>query len=108
MAFVPWPSFVRIVQRYAGNGGVRKLSCAEQSCAMAYAQLTWHESLRDIETSLSANANKLYAMGFRSAVRRSTLVDAKESRDWRIWSDLIHEIAKHVVAVMGSARAIRV
>jgi len=54
----------------------------------AFAQLTWRESLRDIEATLSANASKLYAMGFRSAVRRSTLADANESRDWRIWSDL--------------------
>jgi hypothetical protein len=64
------------------------LSCAEQFRAMAFAQLTWRESLRDIETSLSANANKLYAMGFRSAVKRSTLADANESRNWLIWSDL--------------------
>jgi transposase len=55
---------------------------------MAFAQLTWRESLRDIEASLSANASKLYAMGFRSAVKRSTLADANESRDWHIWSDL--------------------
>ncbi len=88
MEFVPWTSFARIVQRYAGNAGVRTLSCAEQFRAMAFAQLTWRESLRDIEASLSANANKLYAMGFRSAVKRSTLADANESRDWRIWSDL--------------------
>ena len=88
MEFVPWSSFARIVQGYAGNSGVRTLSCAEQFRAMAFAQLTWRESLRDIEASLSANANKLYAMGFRSAVRRSTLADANESRDWRIWSDL--------------------
>jgi transposase len=88
MEFVPWTSFSRIVQRYEGNSGVRTLSCAEQFRAMAFAQLTWRESLRDIEASLSANAAKLYAMGFRSAVRRSTLADANESRDWRIWSDL--------------------
>jgi transposase len=88
MEFVPWTSFARIVQRYSGNAGVRTLSCAEQFRAMAFAQLTWRESLRDIEASLSANANKLYAMGFRSAVKRSTLADANESRDWRIWSDL--------------------
>ena len=88
MEFVPWTSFARIVQRYGGNSGVRALSCAEQFRAMAFAQLTWRESLRDIEASLSANANKLYAMGFRSAVKRSTLADANESRDWRIWSDL--------------------
>ena len=88
MEFVPWTSFSRIVQRYGGNAGVRSLSCAEQFRAMAFAQLTWRESLRDIEASLSANASKLYAMGFRSAVKRSTLADANESRNWLIWSDL--------------------
>jgi Domain of unknown function (DUF4372)/Transposase DDE domain len=88
MEFVPWTSFARIVQRHGGNSGVRALSCAEQFRAMAFAQLTWRESLRDIEASLSANAGKLYAMGFRSAVKRSTRADANESRDWRIWSDL--------------------
>ena len=88
MEFVPWTSFARIVQRHGGNSGVRTLSCAEQFRAMAFAQLTWRESLRDIEASLSANASKLYAMGFRSMVKRSTLADANESRDWRIWADL--------------------
>ena len=88
MEFVPWTSFARIVQRYSGNAGVRTLSCAEHFRAMAFAQLTWRESLRDIEASLSANAAKLYAMGFRSAVRRSTLADANELRDWHIWADL--------------------
>ena len=88
MEFVPWTSFARIVQRHGGNSGVRALSCAEQFRAMAFAQLTWRESLRDIEACLSANAGKLYAMGFRAAVKRSTLADANESRDWRIWSDL--------------------
>jgi hypothetical protein len=88
MEFVPWTSFTRIVQRHGGDSGVRTLSCAEQFRAMAFAQLTWRESLRDIEASLSANASKLYAMGFRSAVKRSTLADANESRDWHIWSDL--------------------
>ena len=88
MEFVPWTSFARIAQRYQGNAGVRTLSCAEQFRAMAFAQLTWRESLRDIEASLSANATKLYAMGFRSPIKRSTLADANELRDWRIWSDL--------------------
>ena len=88
MEFVPWTSFARIVQRHGGNSGIRALSCAEQFRAMAFAQLTWRESLRDIEASLSANAGKLYAMGFRSAVKRSTLAHANESRDWRIWVDL--------------------
>ena len=59
MEFVPWTSFSRIVQRHGGNPGVRTLSCAEQFRAMAFAQLTWRESLRDIELSLSANSTKL-------------------------------------------------
>ena len=88
MGFVPWTSFARIVNRYSGNAGVRRMTCAEQFRVMAFAQLTWRESLRDIEVSLSANANKLYAMGLRHSVHRSTLADANDSRDWRIWSDL--------------------
>ena len=88
MEFIPWTSFARIVHRYGGDSGVRRLSCAEQFRVMAFAQLTWRESLRDIEVTLSANANKLYAMGLRHSVHRATLADANESRDWRIWSDL--------------------
>jgi hypothetical protein len=88
MEFVPWTSFTRIVDRYAGNAGVRRLTCAEQFRVMAFAQLTWRESLRDIEVTLAANATKLYAMGLRHSVHRTTLADANESRDWRIWSDL--------------------
>ena len=87
MDFVPWTSFGRIVDRYAGNAGVRRMSCAEQFRVMAFAQLTWRESLRDIEVTLAANQNRLYAIGLRHEIRRSTLADANESRDWRIWSD---------------------
>jgi transposase len=64
------------------------MTCAEQFRVMAFAQLTWRESLRDIEVTLGANASKLYAMGLRHAVHRSTLADANESRDWRMWADL--------------------
>jgi len=88
MEFVPWTSFTRIVDRYSGNAGVRRMTCAEQFRVMAFAQLTWRESLRDIEVTLGANVNKLYAMGLRNAIHRSTLADANESRDWRMWSDL--------------------
>jgi hypothetical protein len=88
MDFVPWTSFSRIVERHSGNAGVRRMNCAEQFRVMAFAQLTWRESLRDIEVTLGANASKLYAMGLRHGVHRSTLADANESRDWRIWSDL--------------------
>jgi Domain of unknown function (DUF4372)/Transposase DDE domain len=88
MEFIPWTSFSRIVARYSGNAGVRRMTCAEQFRVMAFAQLTWRESLRDIEVTLGANAPKLYAMGLRNPVHRSTLADANESRDWRIWADL--------------------
>ncbi len=88
MEFMPWTSFGRIVDRYGGNAGVRRMTCAEQFRVMVFAQLTWRESLRDIEATLGANATKLYAMGLRHSVHRSTLADANESRNWRIWSDV--------------------
>ena len=88
MEFVPWTSFTRIVARYGGDSGVRCLPCTEQFRAMAFAQLTYRESLRDIEACLLANQTKMYGMGFRSPVRRSTLADANEGRDWHIWADL--------------------
>lgn len=87
MDFVPWTSFARIVARYSGDCRVSTLPSTEHFRIMAYAQLTWRESLRDIEATLSANATKLYGMGLRQAVRRSTLADANERRDWRIWAD---------------------
>ena len=88
MEFVPWTSFGRIVDRYRGNAGVRRMTCAEQFRVMAFAQLTWRESLRDIEVTLGANASKLYAMGLRHSIHRSTLADANEARDWRILADV--------------------
>ena len=106
MEFVRWTSFARIVQRHAGDSGVRTLSCAEQFRAMAFAQLTWRESLRDIEATLSANASKLYAMGFRAAVKRSTLADANESRDWRIWSDLAALLIRRARKLYASESAL--
>jgi hypothetical protein len=87
MEFVPWTSFTRIVARYSGDARVSALPSTEHFRIMAYAQLTWRESLRDIEATLGANPTKLYAMGLRQAVRRSTLADANERRDWRIWAD---------------------
>ena len=88
MEFVPWTTFARLVERYCGDHRVRTLTCAEQYRAMAFAQLTYRESLRDIQTCLSAQAAKLYHMGFREPVRRSTLADANETRDWRIYAAL--------------------
>ena len=92
MDFLPWTTFGRYVARYGGDKGVRTLNCAEQFRVMAFAQLTYRESLRDIETCLSAQAAKLYHMGFREPVRRSTLADANESRDWRIWADFAQRL----------------
>ncbi|MHB1201212.1 MAG: IS4 family transposase [Polaromonas sp.] len=87
MEFVPWTSFARIVARYSGDARVSALPSTEHFRIMAYAQLTWRESLRDVEATLGANATRLYGMGLRQAVRRSTLADANERRDWRIWAD---------------------
>ena len=92
MDFLPWTTFTRIVDRHGGDHRVRSLSCAEQYLAMAFAQLAYRESLRDIETCLSAQASKLYHMGFRQPVRRSTLADANESRDWRIHAALAQRL----------------
>ena len=92
MDFLPWSSFSRSVARYGGDRRVRSLSCAEQFRAMAFAQLTFRESLRDIEACLGAQPNKLYHLGFRSPVRRSTLAEANESRDWRIHAELAQRL----------------
>jgi hypothetical protein len=92
MDFLPWSTFARIVVRYDGDARVRTLRCAEQYRAMAFAQLTYRESLRDIEVCLSAQASKLYHMGFHEPVRRSTLADANEARDWRIYAEFAHRL----------------
>ena len=92
MDFLPWSTFARYVKRYGGDRGVRTLPCAEQFRIMAFAQLTYRESLRDIEACLAAQAAKLYHMGLREPVRRSTLADANESRDWRVYADFAQRL----------------
>src|SRR6476661_7784645 len=92
MDFLPWTTFQRIVAGYQGDHRVRTLSCAEQFRCMAFAQITYRESLRDIEACLSAQVAKLYHMGFRKPVSRSTLADANESRDWRIYAEFAHRL----------------
>src|SRR6476620_11784065 len=92
MEFLPWKIFSRIVARHGGDSRVRTLSCGEQYRAMAFAQLTYRESLRDIETCLSVQASKLYHMGFSEPLRRSTLADANELRDWRIHAELAQRL----------------
>ena len=92
MDFLPWSTFSRIVSRYGGDRAVRTLSCATQYRVMAFAQLTYRESLRDIEACLLAQAAKLYYMGFREPIHRSTLADANEARDWRIYAEFAQRL----------------
>jgi len=87
MDFLPWKTFHRIVDRHDGDRYVKSMTCADQFRVMAFAQLTYRESLRDIEVCLSAQAGKLYHMGFRQEIKRSTLADANEMRDWRIHAE---------------------
>ena len=92
MDFLPWKTFHRIVDRYGGNRRIRTLSCAEQFRVMAFAQLTYRESLRDIEVCLAAQAGKLYHMGIAEPVARSTLADANELRDWHIYFEFAQRL----------------
>ena len=88
MEYVPWKTFGRIIDRHGGDAGVRTLSCADLFRVMAFAQLTWRESLRDIEVCLTANQAKLFHMGMKGVPARSTLSDALNLRDWRIFHAL--------------------
>jgi hypothetical protein len=83
----PHHHFRRCVERYRGNLGIRSFRCWDQFLCMVFAQLTFRESLRDIEASLGSVPDRLYHMGIRSAVSRSTLADANEKRNWRIYAD---------------------
>jgi len=92
MDFMPLKTFQRCVERYQGNFSVKNFTCLDQFRIMAFAQLTYRESLRDIEVCLRAQNNKLYHMGIRSKVSRSTLAEANEMRDWRIYADFAHHL----------------
>ena len=94
MDCLPWTTFSRIVARYGGDYRVRSLPCTEHFRILAFAQLTYRESLRDIEVCLSAQAAKLYHMGIRTPVKRATLADANERRDWRIYADFAQRLIK--------------
>jgi hypothetical protein len=87
MNYIPKHSFDCYVKKYRGNYKVQSFTCREQFLVMAFAQLTYRESLRDIETCLRAMQSKLYHMGIKSKVSKSTLADANEKRDWRIYAD---------------------
>ena len=92
MEFLPWDTFYRIVNRYRGDHRVRTFRCSEQLRVMAFAQMTYRESLRDIEACLTSQTQKLYHMGISSAVCRSTLADANEMRDWGIYAELAQRL----------------
>jgi len=105
MALVPRQVFDACVRRYQGQRRVRRFSCRDQFLCMVFAQLTGRESLRDIETCLRAMEPKLYHAGFRmpgGRVSRSTLADANERRDWRIWSDLAAALIAHARRLYAS------
>jgi hypothetical protein len=101
MDLLPRHEFARCVARYHGNRRARRFRCWDQFLVMAFAQLTFRESLRDIETCLRALPGKLHHAGLRGPIARSTLADANESRDWRIWADFAHALiveARHLHA----------
>lgn len=97
MDHLPLKAFHKCVERYSGDRSVRNFSCLDQFLCLAFAQLTYRESLRDIEVCLRAMGPKLYHMGFRGPVSRSTLADANEKRDWRIYADF-------AMVLIGEAR----
>src|SRR5713101_2371948 len=96
---LPPHEFHKCVERYRGNYKFRGFSCFDQFLCLAFAQLTYCESLRDIEACLRSVQSKLYHMGFRGKVSRSTLADANEVHDWRIFADLA-QILIHIARPM--------
>jgi IS4 transposase len=94
MEFAPWHTFRRLVAKYRGDFNVRTFSCLDQFLSMAFAQLTYRESLRDIEACLRSQPTKVYHMGLRGTVSRSALADANESRDWRIYAEFAYALIR--------------
>lgn len=92
MQYLPWKRFQRLVAKYDGNRYVKHFSCADQYLCMAFAQLTYRESLRDIEACMRAQSAKLYHLGIRGRIARATLADANESRDWRIYAEFAQSL----------------
>jgi hypothetical protein len=95
MQHLPLTTFRRCVARYNGEYRIQQFSCLDQYLCLAFAQLTWRESLRDIEACLRAQSSKLYHLGFRSAIARNTLANANAVRDWRIYADF----AQHLIGI---------
>ncbi len=91
---VHWQTLSRLVERYNAESRVRHFGCRQQLICMAFAQLTWREGLRDIATCLNAKSETLYHLGFLEPVAKSTLADANEQRDWRLWEDLAKSLIR--------------
>jgi len=89
---LPLYEFNKYVKKYKGNRRIRKFSCYDQFLCLAFAQITYRESLRDIETCLNSHHEKLYHIGFRGKISKSTLADANESRDYRIYQDFAYHL----------------
>ncbi len=102
IGFLPDREFRRCVARYGGDRYTKKLSCWEQYLAMAFAQLTYRESLRDIEACLGAIGPKLYHLGIGSTVARSTLADANKNRDWRIFADFAQVLIRTAIKLYAN------
>ena len=100
--FLPRRDFDACVERYGGNRRCREFSCRDQFLCMSFAQLTYRESLRDIEICLRALGPKLYHAGFRSKISRSTLADANQRRDWRIFADFAHILIRRARVLYAS------
>src|SRR6202166_3849859 len=95
MQHLPLTTFRRCVARYGGEHRIKRFSCLDQYLCLAFAQLTWRESLRDIEACLRAQSSKLYHLGFRSTIARNTLANVNAVRDWRIYA----EFAQHLIGI---------
>ena len=98
---LPLPIFRQCVQRYGGHHKIKSFTCLDQFLCMTFAQLTYRESLRDIETCLRAHKSKLYHMGIRGGISRNTLAIANKVRDWRIYADFaqaLMQIARDLYA----------
>ena len=96
---VHWQTLKRLVERYDAESRVRHFGCRQQLVCMAFAQLTWREGLRDIATCLNAKPAALYHLGFSEPVAKSTLADANEQRDWRLWEDLAKTLMRKARAL---------
>ena len=105
MDHIPMQEFQKCVNRYGGNRNARGFSCWDQFLCLAFAQLTYRESLRDIESCLRSVGSKLYHMGFRGKVSRSTLADANEAHDWRIYADFA-QVLIHIARPMYASESL--